>query len=90
MNWIPVIWSVWGVSVVLTAVVGIHVSRLGKYEEGQIFLLDSSSHEQSEQTAISMRLQKARPLKNSALALLGATTTVVVAYYLIDVLRQFK
>jgi hypothetical protein len=90
MNWIPVIWSIWGASVVLMAVVSVYASRLGKNEEDQLFLSDSSSHEQSEQAAISLRLQKVQPLKKMALAILGATTLIVVAYYLFDVVRQFK
>jgi len=90
MNWVPVIWSVWGASVLLMAIVGMYVARLGKYEEDQIFLSDSSGHAQHEQAMIAMRRQKAKPLKMTAISLLGVTTMSVVAYYLLDVLRQFK
>ena len=90
MNLVPVIWSVWGASVVLMAVVSIYVSRLGKNEEDQIFLSESSSHEKTEQAAIAVRLEKVQPLKRAALAILGATTLVVFVYYIIDMARQFK
>ena len=90
MNLVPVIWSVWGASVVLMAIVSIYVSRLGKNEEDQIFLSESSSHEKTEQAAIAVRLEKVQPLKRAALAILGATTLVVFVYYIIDMARQFK
>jgi len=74
----------------LMAIVSIYVSRLGKNEEDQIFLSESSSHEKTEQAAIAVRLEKVQPLKRAALAILGATTLVVFVYYIIDMARQFK
>ena len=64
MNWVPVIWSVWGVSVLLMAAVSIYASRLAKDEEDQLFLADSSSHAKTEQAAIASKVGKVEPLKN--------------------------
>jgi hypothetical protein len=90
MNWFPVIWSVWGATVVLMAVVSLYVSRLGKNEEDQLFLADSSRHEQTEQMAIAGRLEKVQPLKRASLWLVGAMTAVVVVYYVMDMIHQLR
>lgn len=90
MNWVPVIWSMWGATMVLMAVVKLYASRLAKDEEDQVFLSDSSSHEQMEQAAIAIKVGKIEPLKKMALLLAGTMTIVVAAYYAVDMIRQFK
>jgi hypothetical protein len=90
MNWVPVIWSIWGASVLLMAIVRLYAARLGKNEEDQLFLSDSSSHERSEQAAIASRVEKVQPLKRMALAFVGAMTLVVVVYYAFDMFKQFR
>jgi hypothetical protein len=90
MNWVPVIWSVWGATVLFMAVVSLYAARLGKNEEDQLFLSEASSHEKSEQAAIASRVDKVQPLKRTALVLLGAMTLVVVVYYAFDMIKQFK
>jgi hypothetical protein len=90
MNWVPVIWSMWGATMVLMAVVKLYASRLAKDEEDQVFLSDSSSHEQMEQAAIAIKVGKIEPLKKMALLLAGTMTIVVAAYYAVDMIRQFR
>jgi len=82
-------WSAWGAAVVLMAVVGIYASRVGRYEESQLFLADSSSHARSEQEAIAARISRVRPLKISAMALMGLMTLLVFAYYVLWPFRYF-
>jgi hypothetical protein len=90
MNWVPVIWSVWGATVLLMAAVSLYAARLAKNEEDQLFLADSSTHERIEQAAIASRVEKVRPLKRASLWLVGAMTLVVLVYYVFDVIRQFR
>ena len=90
MNWVPVIWSIWGVSVLLMAAVSLYASRLAKDEEDQLFLADSSSHAKTEQADIVSKVGKLEPLKRASLALVGAMTLVVLAYYVFDVVKQFR
>jgi hypothetical protein len=90
MNWAPVIWSIWGATILLMAAVKLYSSRLGKDEEDQVFLSDSSSHEQMEQVAIAIKVGKIEPLKKTALLLAGTMTIVVAVYYAIDMMRQFR
>jgi hypothetical protein len=82
-------WSVWGAAVVLMAVVGMYASRVGRYEESQLFLADSSSHAKTEQDAIAARMSRIRPLRLSTLGLAGLMTLLIVAYYLLDVFHRF-
>jgi hypothetical protein len=90
MNWVPVIWSVWGATVVLMAVVSLYASRLGKNEEDQLFLADSSTHERTEQAVIAGRLEKIQPLKRTSLWLVAAMTLVVAVYYVTDMIHQLR
>jgi hypothetical protein len=89
MGIVPIMWAVWGVSLVFMAGVSIFAARLGRNEEAQIFLADSSSHVKSEQDAILARVNKIRPVKTTALWIAGAMTAVVVVYYLFDIFHQF-
>lgn len=90
MGLLPVMWVLWGVSLALTAGVSLYAARLGRNEESQIFLADSSSHERSEQEAIAVRIGRIQPLKRSVLALAGLMTLLILAYYILDVFRQFS
>ncbi|MGA2753867.1 MAG: hypothetical protein ABSE53_08865 [Terracidiphilus sp.] len=89
MGFVPIMWAVWGVSLVFMAGVSIFAARLGRNEEAQIFLADSSSHVKSEQDAILARVNKIRPVKMTALGIMGVMTVIVVVYYVIDILHQF-
>jgi divalent metal cation (Fe/Co/Zn/Cd) transporter len=89
MGMVPVMWVVWGVSLLLTVGVSLYAARLGRNEESQIFLADSSSHEKSEQEAIAARIGKVQPLKHAVLALAGLMTLLILGYYVLDAFRQF-
>jgi len=83
-------WVVWGVSLLLTVGVTLYSARLGRNEESQIFLADSSSHEKSEQEAIAARIGRIQPIKHVVLALAGLMTLLILAYYVLDAVRQFS
>ena len=85
-----VIWALWGASFALMVGVTIFSARLAKNEEDQLCLSDSSSNVKSEQDAIAAKLKKIQPLKRATLALLGGMTVLLVGYYIIDMIRQFK
>ena len=86
---VPVMWVVWGVSILLTIGVSLYAARLGRNEESQIFLADSSSHERTEQEAIAARIGRIQPVKKAVLVLAGLMTLLILAYYVLDALRQF-
>ncbi len=86
---VPVMWVVWGMSLLLTVGVSLYAARLGRNEESQIFLADSSSHERSEQEQIAARIGKIQPLKHAVLALAALMTLLILGYYILDAFRQF-
>ncbi|MFP5235373.1 MAG: hypothetical protein ACLGSD_05690 [Acidobacteriota bacterium] len=87
---VPVMWSIWGVMVVLLLSVWIYRARLERDEEDQIFLDDSFSHEKAAQDAIVARVNKVQPVFRASLILVLAASLWVVAYYAIDITRQFR
>jgi hypothetical protein len=89
MGFISIMWAVWGASFVFMAGVTIFAARVGRNEEAQIFLADSSSHIKSDQDAIAARVGRIRPLKRISLALVGVMTVVVLGYYIFDIFHQF-
>jgi anaerobic C4-dicarboxylate transporter len=89
-GFVPVMWSIWGLLVVLLAAVNLYASRLARDEEDQIFLSEGFTEERSAQAAIAEKVNKIEPYKRLALWMLGAMTVFVVGYYIFDVIRQFK
>ena len=89
MALVPVMLSLWGISLVLMLAVGIYVARVGRNEEAQICLAESSNHMKSEQDEIAARIGKLQPLKRSAMILAGAMTLLVVVYFAISAIHQF-
>ena len=86
---VPVLLSVWGVSLALMFGVSIYVARVGRNEEAQIFLAESSSHVKSEQDEIAARVGKLLPLKRSVMILAGVMTLAVAVYFIYNVFHQF-
>lgn len=89
MALVPVLLSLWGASLALMFGVSIYVARVGRNEEAQIFLAESSSHVKSEQDEIAARVGRLLPLKRSVIFLAGAMTLVVAAYFVYNIFHQF-
>jgi hypothetical protein len=90
MTMVPVMWSVWGAMVVLLLSVWIYRARLERDEEDQIFLDDSFSHEKAAQDAIVAKVNKVQPIFRATWFLVIAASVWVIAYYAIDITRQFQ
>lgn len=86
----PIVWLVWGISVVLFIIVKLYASRLGRDEESQIFLGNSFEQEKATQAAIVAKVNKIEPVKRGTLLLVGVMTVVVVGYYVLDIMHQFQ
>jgi hypothetical protein len=86
----PVLWAVWSLLVAITAALFIYRANLTRDEEDQIFLDDSFEHERSAQAAIVARVNKIQPYLRIALVLAAVATLMVIAYYIVDILNQFK
>ncbi len=90
MSFVPVMWSVWIVLVVILAALYIYRSNLTKDEEDQIFLDDSFDHEKSAQAAIVAKVNQIEPYVRLSLWLAGLATLGVLVYYVIDFINQFR
>ena len=89
-GFVPVMWSVWGLLIVLLAVVNLYASRLARDEEDQIFLGEGFTQERSAQAEIMAKIAKVEPVKRLVLWALGAMTVFVLGYYVLDIVRQFR
>jgi hypothetical protein len=90
MPFVPVMWSVWGFTVLVLIVMFLYRSRLTRDEEDQIFLDDSFSHERTAQQAIIARVNKVQPLIRVSEIVAAVATLFVIGYYLMDVVNQFR
>ena len=90
MTIVPVMWSVWGVFVVVAAVLYLYRSTLTKDEDDQIYLDEAFSHEKSAQEAIIAKVNKIQPLIRVSIWLVAASTVFVIGYYILDIVNQFK
>jgi hypothetical protein len=89
-GFVPMMWSIWGLLVVLLIVVNLYQSSLARNEEDQIFLSEGFAQEKSAQAAIAEKVAKVQPIKKGVLGLVGAMTLFVVGYYIFDIFRQFR
>jgi len=87
---VPVMWSVWGVLVLVMAGLFIYRSSLSKDEEDQVFLDDAFTHERTAQAAIVAKINKVQPLVRAATVLVAVATLFVIGYYVMDIVNQFK
>ena len=90
MPFVPVMWSVWGFTILVLAFMFLYRSRLSRDEEDQLFLGESFSHEQTAQQAIIAKVNKVQPLIRVSEIVAGVATLFVIGYYLMDVFNQFR
>lgn len=86
MTFVPVMWSIWGLLVVVMAGLHVYRSSLTRDEEDQIFLDDSFDQEKSEQATIVAKVAKVDPYLKVTQWLVVAMTVVVLVYYVRDIL----
>jgi hypothetical protein len=90
MAFVPMMWTVWGVLVAITAGVYIYRSRLMRDEEDQIFLDDSFHQEKEAQAEIAAKVNKVEPTLHLLFWVVAAATLFVIVYYIMDIVRQFR
>lgn len=84
MTFVPVMWVVWAVLVVITAGLYIYRSNLTKDEEDQIFLDDSFDNEKNAQAAIVAKVNRIEPVIRTFLWVCVVATIFVIGYYIRD------
>jgi hypothetical protein len=83
-------WSVWGSLVLLVICLKIYGGRLTRNEDDQIILDESFDNVRIEQAAIAARVAKLEPVQRTVFWLTAAATSVVVVYYVRDVLITLR
>jgi hypothetical protein len=86
MTFVPVMWTVWSAIVAVTAALYIYRSNLTRDEEDQLFLDESFDHEKMAQAAIVAKVTRVEPIIRVAQWCVIAMTTIVLAYYVRDIL----
>ena len=89
MTFVPVMWSVWGVLVLILVSIWVYRTRLERDEEDQIFIDDAFSHEKAEQALIVEKVNKVQPIFRTMTMVTGVATLFVIGYYVYDIVRQF-
>jgi hypothetical protein len=85
-----VLWSVWGVVVVLFVILKIYMMGLSRDEDDQLVLQEGVSQHTAEQAAIMARFHKVEPLRRLLFWALIAMSLVIIGYYVVDMIRQFQ
>ena len=86
----PLMWAAWFVVILVFAAVNMYASHLVKNEEAQLYLYESSSHVKAEQDAMLARANRIAPFKYASTALAGIMTLVVIGYYVVNIVNQFR
>jgi hypothetical protein len=90
MSFVLMMWVVWGALAVITAALYVYRSSLTRDEEGQVFLDEAFDHEKVAQAAIVERVNKIEPALRVSLRIAAAATAIVLVYYAVDIVHQFR
>jgi hypothetical protein len=91
MPFVPAMWAVWGLTVLIMAIMFLYRSRLSRDEDDQLLLHEALHREQnSQQQAILAKVKKVQPLVRVSEIVAAMATLFVIGYYINDVINQFK
>jgi hypothetical protein len=90
MTFVPAMWIVWVVLLLLSVILKLYVSLLGRSEDNELILLESSEHLRLEQADIHSKLHKVEPIQRAFLWVWGAASLFVLVYYVHDMVNQFR
>jgi hypothetical protein len=88
MTFLPIMLSVWGLTVIVMAAMLLYRSRLARDEEDQLFLDDSFNEQKSAQAAIAAKVERVQPMVKGSELAAACTTLFVVGYFLLDMYKN--
>lgn len=88
MGYMPVVWVVWAGVITFLLILLVYRSNLTRYEEDQIFLDDSGSHQKKEQEDLLVRVNKVQPLIRVVTGLTCVLTAGILGVYVWDALAH--
>ncbi len=89
-GFVPIMWAVWGVLVLVMLALKIYTGRLAQNEDDQLVLDDAFDNVRAEQAAIIAKVNKIQPIRRVSMWLAVAATVFVIGYYIWDIVNQFK
>ena len=89
-GFVPVMWAVWGVLVLIVFALKIYTGKLSQNEDDQLVLASSFDHLKVEQAAIIEKVNKVAPLRKVALGLTAAMTVVIIGFYVMDIVNHLR
>jgi hypothetical protein len=86
----PVLWIVWaGVAAILLILLG-YRGTLTRYEEDQIFLDEAGSHQQQEQNALLLKVQRITPYVRIAITATCVLSAAIIGFYVWDAIKHLQ
>lgn len=85
-----IMWAVWAAFVLLMIALKMYTDRLARNEIDQLTLDDAFNDLKTEQAAIMAKVNRMKPIRRVVFGLTGIMSLVVVCYYVLDVVNQFK
>lgn len=90
MSAMPVLWIVWaGITAIMLILLG-YRGTLTRYEEDQIFLDDAGNHQQREQDALLLKVQKIQPWVRVSIGATCVMSAFIIALYVVDAVRHLS
>lgn len=90
MTFVPAMWAVWIALLLSFVVLKLYILRLSRDEDDELILGESLDRVRLEQASLAARLHKVEPVEHVVLWVLGATSVFVAAYYIHDMILQFR
>ena len=89
-GYVLIMWAVWAAFVLVMIVLKMYTDRLARNENDQLTLDEAFDTLKTEQAAIVAKINKLNPVRRVVFGLPGVMSLVVVGYYVLDVVNQFK
>ena len=89
-GYVLIMWAVWAAFVLLMLALKMYTDRLARDENYQLTLDEAFDSLKNEQAAILAKVNKVQPFRRVVLGLTGVMSLVIVSYYVLDVVNQFK
>ena len=89
-GYVLIMWAVWAAFVLFMIALKMYTGRLARDETDQLTLDEAFDTLKTEQAAIMAKVNRMKPFRRVVLGLTGVMSLVVVSYYVLDVVNQFK
>jgi hypothetical protein len=83
-------WAVWAAFVLLMIVLKMYTDRLARDENDQLTLDEAFDTLKTEQAEIMAKVNRMKPIRRVVFGLTGIMSLIVVSYYVLDIVNQFK